>query len=52
VTAANSDIDVLERHISQPVVFRQFVKVFHVRRCLMIRFLSLPFARRICSSAT
>ena len=36
VTAADSDIDILERHIPQPVVFGQFVQVFHVSRCLMI----------------
>ena len=36
VTASDTDIDILERHISQPVVFRQVVQVFHVSRCLMI----------------
>jgi len=36
VTAADTNIDVFECHIPQPVVFGQFVQVFHVRRCLMI----------------
>jgi len=49
VTAADTDVDVLERHVSQSVVLRQFMKVFHFSRCLMIRFRSLIVARRICS---
>jgi len=36
VTAADTDVDVLKRHIPQPVVLRQFVQVFHFSRCLMI----------------
>ena len=38
VTAADTDIDVLECHVPQSVIFRQFVQVFrrHVSRCLMI----------------
>jgi hypothetical protein len=36
VTAADSDIDVLDGSVPQTMVWRQFVKVFHVSRCLMI----------------
>jgi len=36
VTAADTDIDVLDGSVPQTMVWRQFVQVFHVRRCLMI----------------
>jgi hypothetical protein len=36
VTAADTDIDVLDGSVPQTMVFRQFVQVFHVSRCLMI----------------
>jgi hypothetical protein len=52
VTAADTDVDILERHIPQPVVLGQFVQVFHVSRCLMILFRSLIVARRILSNTT
>jgi hypothetical protein len=52
VTAPDTDVDVLERHIPQPVVLRQFVQVFHVSRCLMIRLRSLIVALRMLSRTT
>ena len=54
VSAPDPDIDVLECHVPQSVIFRQFVQVFgrHVRRCLMILFRSLIEALRMFSSTT